>query len=73
MPTWFIKIIVIFIMLVAPLGLFPFALDCVNNYDWEQVSQYTYLPEVIIISLIILWVADYTGMIYLIVDWIRNG
>ena len=72
MPKWFWKFVELVILLVLPPSSLPFIQPYLTVEYWLQFPSYSYMRGIFLIVYIMLWVADYTGMVYLIVKWIRG-
>ncbi len=60
------KFLLIIIMLIAPPSIFTLVMPTLSRVDF---TNYPYLPSIIPLILLLIWVADWAGMVYLIRRW----
>jgi hypothetical protein len=59
-------------MLFASPSALPFIAPFLDPTYWAKYPQLSYMRSVAIVFYILIWIGDYTGMIYLIYKWAHN-
>ena len=71
--SWLRKVVILFIGWVFPPSLFAIAYPIVSSYDWPDNPELLYLKSFVNIILVLIWVIDWAGTVFLTVKWVREA